>query len=90
MYTGNQNKIKELPGIQQNRGSSNPRNTDENDLSGGYHYKKRNASGNTRNLISMHGLGTLNGQQYGQGSNGGAYHASNSGNSLTPSKVGKA
>lgn len=65
MYSNNSNsKIKEqLPGIQQNRGSSNPRNAEESELVAGnaYHYKKRNASGNTRNLISMHGLGTLNG-----------------------------
>lgn len=63
MYSNNQNKVKELPGIQQNRGNSNPRNAEDGDLVGGsgYHYKKRNASGNTRNLISMHGLGTLNG-----------------------------
>ena len=38
--------MKELPGI---HGPNNAQ-----DASGGIHYKKRNASGNHRNIMSMH------------------------------------
>jgi len=61
---------KELPGINSNhRSSSNNRNQDEgnersgNDLNGSYNYKKRNASGNPRGLITMNN--SLNNAAYG-------------------------
>ena len=76
---------KELPGINQNRSSSNNRNLDQshdrdghsNDLNSSYHYKKRNASGNNRNMI--HISNSLNGVQY--NSNNG-HHLN-----MTPSKL---
>ena len=58
MYGGqpNTSKAKELPGIHGAhsgvRASSNNRDDDNN-----YAYKKRNASGNHRNIISMHNQG---------------------------------
>ena len=42
----NNNQLKELPGIH------SPSNAQ--DLGGAVHYKKRNASGNHRNIMSMH------------------------------------
>jgi hypothetical protein len=63
MYNQGGNKsynIKELPGINnKNRSSSNNRNVEEgqdrgkSDLENSYQYKKRNASGNHRNIIPI-------------------------------------
>lgn len=72
------NKSKELPGIHgasQNRQGSD--STDLATLSNSYQYKKRNASGNHRNIMQMH-----NNQQMG------AQYIHGTSNSLTPSKVG--
>lgn len=86
--TGNNKTPKELPGIHgHNRSGSTRHQTEEgpggsstgNELAGGaYNYKKRNVSGNNRNLI------TMNNQQIG------AQYIHGSGNNLTPSKGGKA
>ena len=79
MYSNKNGGSKELPGINSNhRSSSNNRNTDEggdrqaNDLNNSYHYKKRNASGNARNLVTMNN--SLNNAAYGS--------------NMTPSKMG--
>ena len=79
MYSSKNGGSKELPGINTNhRSSSNNRNLEEgadrqgNDLNSSYHYKKRNASGNPRNLITMNN--SLNNAAYGS--------------NMTPSKMG--
>jgi hypothetical protein len=53
MYGANQQKSKELPGI---HGASQQRSSDGQDhstLQNSYQYKKRNASGNHRNIMQM-------------------------------------
>jgi hypothetical protein len=78
MYGGqpNTSKSKELPGIHGAhsavRASSNNRDDDNS-----YSYKKRNASGNHRNIIGMHNQA--------MGGNHNLYNSSNA----TPSKMGK-
>jgi hypothetical protein len=79
MYSANQQKSKELPGI---HGASTQQRTDGSPqdlqtLQNSYQYKKRNASGNQRNIMQMNNQAM--GAQYIHGQN----H-----NSLTPNKVG--
>ena len=74
--------LKELPGIHGGQGNGQTANVNDlSTLQSSYQYKKRNVSGNHRNIISMHNQNVGAAYIHGQGS-GGSNH-----NSLTPSKV---